>query len=386
MSTYIIHYDEIALKGKNRRFFENILLNNIKEMLRKKDVEKISLSHKRKRLLLEVEEGKSEVVKGVLKRVFGIAFFSRCYVVRGSKDAVFEFVLNHIRASARSTFTSHEKGFRVCVKRVDKSLNFTSVDVEQQLGKLLVKNFGWKVNLKEKEHCIFIELLSGDESLVYFNKVRGPGGLPVGVAGKALCLFSGGIDSPVAAWRMMSRGMHVDFLHIRPMKKLDQDGKIFKLVKVLAEWQPSSTHLFTAQCTEFSKQKSLINPRYASILFRIFVHKLAASIGGYDVLINGDALSQVASQTIHNIFLVDKFVELPIARPLISFSKAEIIDQAKQIGTYELSLLPYKDCCAMLVSRPTTAGKLSRVRQFVEQLGMSEVVFKTKQVLEEYKI
>ncbi len=371
----LAHYGEIGIKGKNFQQFERSLIRNIKESIKALEGAEVTVKARQKRILIF---GDCDKALRALRFVFGLESFARAFLVSGGKEQWLRFIVEFCPKEFWSRFN-------VKVKRVDKSLPFTSLDFAKEIGKALVKQYGGKVDLKEKEYVVFAELLSEDQAIIYFGREEGLGGLPVGSACKGVCLISGGIDSPLAAWRMMGRGLEQVFLHIRPMKEMNEQNKVYRLVKHLARWQNGRAKLYSTTCHHFSKHRDIIDKRYAAVLFRIFAHKLGERIAEKEhalMLVNGDALSQVASQTAHNIFLVDRFLNLPIARPLLSFSKREIISQAKTIGTYEISIEPYKDCCAMLVSSPTTKGKVERVKALVDQLNMDEIVDLTFEELE----
>ena len=375
----LIHYGEIGTKGKNRKMFELALINNIRDSaLNLLNIKNMKIKIDKKRVFISSNQEHIPRLMEMLPYIFGIENFSLAYLLQGKKDEWIDFILEHFPKE-------YKNAFMVKTKRVDKSLPYTSLDFSRELGKRIVDEYGAKIDLHEKKHVVYVEILGKEKALVYFLKHIGHGGLPVGCAGKGLCLLSGGIDSPVAAWRMMSRGLKQDFLHIRPFTKFDENNKVYRIVKELCKWEGGRAKLYTTTCVHFSKNKNLINKRYAAILFRIFLHKLGEKIAEKEkmkMLINGDALSQVASQTTENIFLVDRFLSIPIARPLISFSKKEIIAMAERINTYALSIEPYKDCCAMLVSMPTTKGKFEKLKEQLDAININEIVDKTFEEME----
>ncbi len=375
----LIHYGEIGTKGKNRKMFEQKLVSNIRlSALNLLNIKDMKIKIDKKRVFVFANQDDLLRLMNILQYIFGIENFSLAYILRGEKNEWMDFVLEHFPKEYKNTFM-------VKTKRVDKSLPFTSLDFSRELGKRIAEAYGLRVDLHEREHVVYVEILGKERAIVYFLKHHGSGGLPVGCAGKGLCLLSGGIDSPVAAWRMMSRGLKQAFLHIRPFAKFDENNKVYRIVKELCKWQGGKAKLYTTTCVHFSKNKNLINRRYAAILFRIFLHKLAEKIAEKErinMLINGDALSQVASQTTENIFLIDRFLSIPIARPLISYSKKEIIDLAERINTYALSIEPYKDCCAMFVSTPTTKGRLREVEEQLNAININEIVDKTMEEIE----
>jgi tRNA uracil 4-sulfurtransferase len=364
----LVHYGELALKGKNRRLFERKLIENIK-----------SVGFKRVRRL----EGRLVAEAGnlnSLKHVFGISWFTPAFKVEKNIIAIREKVFERVGDKIANNST-----FGVFVKRADKSFPLNSLKVAEIIGKDIENKFNIKVNLNNPELRIYIEI--AEEVFIHFEKIIGLGGLPVGVSGKVLCLLSGGIDSPVASYLMMKRGCQVDYIHFHtfPKNEAVSKTKIKYLVRSLDEYGLTSRiYLVPHHPFQFALLDKLVNSRHELVLFRRFMLKVAeriAGVSGYQALVTGDSLGQVASQTLENLNVVNEGISLPIVQPLISFDKQEIVDLAKKIGTYEISIKPYKDCCSIIASRPKTNSRLKSIIALEKRIGTDRVVDETLELL-----
>lgn len=321
---------------------------------------------------LPYQKGEESKIAEKLKEIFGIAWFSFAYKIPPKLENLKQAV-----KKLSKEFISKE--FAVRVKRADKNFPITSIETEKILGRIIVDSSKARVNLKNPNKTLFIEI-GKDEILIFFNKIRGLGGLPVGSSGKILCLFSGGIDSPVAAYLLAKRGAEVSLVHfsaLAPNKVMKTKiGEIYKnLQKYLGKIK-----LFIVPYFHFQYEiAQLFNEfsRYEVLLFRRFMAMAATKISKkyhYQALATGDNLSQVASQTLDNIAAVDKGQELPVFRPLIGYDKQEIIDLAQKIGTYDLSIRPYKDCCSLLQKEPVTKGRWEKINRANFLLDMDKMI------------
>jgi tRNA uracil 4-sulfurtransferase len=369
----LVHYGELALKGKNRRLFESKLIENIKKV-----------GGKRFRRL----EGRLVVIGGdinYLKNVFGIHSFAPAYKVEKDLEAIKELVLEKIGEKVKERPT-----FGVFVKRADKSFPYKSLEVANTIGEEVIKKYSLKVRLREPELPIYIEI--ANEAFVYFQKISGLGGLPVGISGKVLTLLSGGIDSPVASYLMMKRGCQVDFIHFHafPNNKAVFQTKVEELVQSLCKYGFESRVLLAPYHPfQLALLERGVSPGYEIVLFRRFMIKVAekaAGNWGYKALVTGDSLGQVASQTIDNLKVLSEAISLPIFQPLISFDKQEIIDIAKKIGTYEVSIKPYKDCCSIVAPNPKTKTRLEIINAMEKKLYIERVVNETVDLIESYQL
>ena len=360
----LVQYGEIGIKGKNRRIFENMLLKNIRGALgdKLKDAEL-----RESRIFLEVD-GREREIRNALLKVFGIEWFAFAYECRKTADEIWKVV-------QKARF----KGKKIAVdtKRVDKSFPMKSQELSAEIGSRIVEKYGCKVDLKNPE--VKVSIIIARNAYVYFEKIRGLGGLPVGSSGKVICLLSGGIDSPVAAWMLMKRGCRVDFLHLYPFEKWDKKKgkKILDLIEELEEYG-GKAELLTVPYADFYAETGNISPGYELVVFRRYMYKLAEKIAqmkGYGAIVSGDSLGQVASQTLENIGASQWGLSVPVFRPLIGMDKKDIIDLAGKIGTYEISIKPYKDCCSLVAtSNPTTRAKKDEVERFAGLINLEKLV------------
>jgi thiamine biosynthesis protein ThiI len=357
---------EITLKGKNRRYFENCLMRNIRAML--SGFQDVTVTRKgTSRFLISADAGENEL-REALQKVFGVDRISFPREAKLSMDDIQDTVLS---------FGLTSRKIRVQAKRSDKKFPMNSQQVNVVIGKALVDS-GCSVDLDDPEDTIYIDILE-DRALVSLDKARGLGGLPVGTSGRVLSLLSGGIDSPVASWLMMKRGCSLDFLHVHSFEKDVRESKVVSLAERLRQYSPKPIKLFMASYDEFYKASLTMDPKLELVLFRRFLLKLANRVARrrkHKGIVTGDSIGQVASQTLDNLMLIDSASHLPVFRPLVSFNKDEIVERAIRIGTYEKSIEPYKDCCSLVSSRrPTIDVKHWEMGDKDEMLG--EIVEKT---------
>jgi len=366
----LIHYGEIALKGLNRPFYEKKLAENIKKVLAEEEYARVKNVHGR--LVLELNE-KSDVAKieERLKRVFGIAWFAFCYRTKADKESIMKCVDKNL------AFQPGEK-VKVCTNRADKTVPFTSIDLNRELGAHLVSKFNVEVSLKAPEKEVFVEIADG-EAYIHTHKVKGLCGLPVGVSGKVLHLLSGGIDSPVAAWLLMKRGCELDYLHFHAFQRFDErwNAKILDLVKLLNRYS-FSARIFFVSFHPFEIEAIKVPLRYRLILFRRYMVRVGEKIAskyGIAALSSGENLAQVSSQTLENLSVIERAVSTPILRPLLTYDKNETVNLAKQIGTFEISIRPYKDCCSLFIAKhPVTKARLEDVERIESEINLDVAV------------
>jgi len=366
----LIHYGELGLKGLNRPIFEKKLIENMAKALDKAEYNKIRKMQGR--IILELnEKSNKDKIEESLKKVFGIAWFAFCFKTEATLGNIEKLVGKKFTLKADTTA-------KVSAKRADKTLPFTSMEVNRELGTYLVKRFKVKISLKEPQKEIFVELAEG-KAYVFDEKFKGLCGLPVVVSGKVLHLLSGGIDSPVAAWLLMKRGCEVDFLHFHAFQEFDErkNDKILGLVKILAQYCFKS-RIFFVPYYPFEAEAVEAPVKYRLVLFRRFMVRVAEAIAnkhGIKALGSGENLAQVSSQTLENIVVVSKATSLPILRPLLTYEKNETVELAKQIGTFEISTKPYKDCCSLFITKhPVTKARLEIVQSIEKKLNLSEAI------------
>ena len=376
MRCAIVHYHELALKGHNRDYFEQCLIKNIRTALSDVGVRQVENLHSRIRIRLPLEIS-LEAVRDRLIRVCGIANFlmGRAVPLRladPNLDALTTAVLEEIASQSFSTF-------RVTARRADKRLTLTSMDVEKAIGAAVCARTGKKVSLKNPDLTIYAELLS-KEAFCSAQKIEGPGGMPVGVSGKIACLLSGGIDSPVAAYRMVKRGCLASFIHFsgRPLVSRASEEKVHELAGHLTTFQYDS-RLYVIPFGEIQRELILNAPApFRIVLYRRMMVRIAQELARKEqcwALVTGDSLGQVASQTPQNLCAIEEAAELPILRPLIGMDKREIIDEARRLGTYETSIEPDQDCCKLFVPpHPSTKTRLDDVQKVERMIDVSILV------------
>jgi thiamine biosynthesis protein ThiI len=371
MNSIVVHYQELALKGKNRPWFLGRLVRNLKRGL--SDLDVAAVRALMGRIEIQLGPGTSREQAGErVRRTFGIANFSYARRTPLDLDVVTTAILDDLRDTSCSSF-------RVSVRRADKRFPMTSPQVERELGGRIKQARGWTVDLDDAELTIHVELLTS-EAFYSFGKERGAGGLPTGTAGRVTCLLSGGIDSPVAAHRMMKRGCAVNFVHFHAYPILSRASmeKARQLVQLLTAWQQRSRLYFVA-FGDIQQQVVLSVPGplrvivYRRLMLRI-AQKIAEERGAHG-LVTGDVLGQVASQTLENLQVIGSVATLPLFRPLIGMDKEEIMQEARAIGTYPISIVPDQDCCTLFTPRnPATRGKVHLVEAAEHMLPIDEFV------------
>lgn len=372
----IVHYHELALKGRNRDYFEQRLAQNIRLALKGLGAGPVELLRSRIRVTLPPGTDIA-AVRARLARCCGIANFSLARAVpldlaQPNLDALGTAVKEEL---ATQSFGS----FRVTAKRADKRLTLTSTEVEREVGAVIYEQMGKAVNLKHPDLTVFIELLT-KEAYVSVEKIAGPGGMPVGVSGTVACLISGGIDSPVASARMIKRGCRAVFVHFsgRPLVSRASEDKVRELVQVLSA-SLYETRLYVIPFGEIQREIVVNTPApFRVVLYRRMMLRITETLAkqeGCWGLVTGDSLGQVASQTPENLSVVGEVATLPILRPLIGMDKLEITDEAKRLGTYDISIEPDQDCCKLFTPpHPSTKTRLEELLAVERLLDIPRLV------------
>jgi thiamine biosynthesis protein ThiI len=380
----LIHHAEIGLKKGNFAFFEKKLVENIKKSSEKNNVKFGEVVRNEKRIIIDFDSTEKKVCD-VLGNIFGIKNFSFVYEVGRS----FEELEKEVERILKKYKKNKIGKIAFQTKRSDKTFEFNSPEINAKLGEIANK-LCFKIDYTNFEEKIFIEITS-KKIYVYTNKTNGLGGLPVGTSGRVLVLLSGGIDSPVASWLMMKRGCNVDFLHFHVFKNNKQafNSKIKNLVKKLNGFQRESKLYLIPYSTYEALTQGEVLQKYDLVLFKHFILKFAenfAKENHYDAIVLGDNLGQVASQTIENINATSFGVSSTIFRPLLTYDKQEIVDLAKKIGTYEMSIEEYKDCCSILSRKPSTKTKLKTFEGILRDVDINEVIDKSMKELERFDV
>jgi thiamine biosynthesis protein ThiI len=371
MNSIVVHYQEIALKGKNRPWFLARLVRNLRDGLSGLGVKSVRALMGR----IEIVLGPSSPIEDVsarLRQTFGVANFSLAGRAPLDVDAIAAAILEDLGDRTCNSF-------RVSVRRADKRFPMTSPQAEREIGGRIKEARGWTVNLSNPEFTIHVELLTSD-AFYFFGKERGPGGLPNGTAGRVACLLSGGIDSPVAAHRMMKRGCKVTFVHFHsyPILSRASQEKARELVQLLTKWQLRS-RLYLVAFGDIQQQVVLAVPGpMRVVIYRRLMLRIAERIArarGAQALVTGDVVGQVASQTLENLAVVGGVATLPIFRPLIGMDKDEIVAEAARLGTYPISIIPDQDCCTLFTPRnPLTRAKLTEIEAAEQALPIEAMV------------
>ncbi|MCS7126345.1 MAG: tRNA 4-thiouridine(8) synthase ThiI [Aigarchaeota archaeon] len=374
-NSIVIHYGEITLKRGKRPIYEKMLKKNLEKALGRK------LRRLRGRLILNLKNGEYRELCNKIGKTFGVVWYSPAIHVKKDLKIVEEKIVEALREE-------DVKSFKVIVKRSDKTYPLTSIEIAEEIGREVSSKLNVKVDLKNPEKIVYVEVTE-NSFYILFNKIRGFGGLPVGSSGKVLSLFSGGIDSPVATWMMMKRGCSVDLLHIHPFLRHEEvlETKIEKIARLLSSYSLGLT-LYLASFRPFFLRSFEIPSKMILVTFRAYILKIADKLAkkkGYLGIVTGDNLGQAASQTLENLYAVDNFSQTPVYRPLIGMDKQEIIDLAKKIGTYDLSIEDYRDCCSIIARHPETRARAEDLKELWDKLNLDEVVDQTLTDIAEYK-
>ncbi len=367
----LIRYHEIALKKGNRQYFTELLKRNLLAAVKDlgpKEVRSLSA-----RLLLTFKKDiDAEIAIQRIRTVFGVANFS--LVERTARD------INALRTRILESLNGTQfESFRIETQRGDKTFPLTSPEINRQLGAAVKEKSGARVDLTNAEFTVTVEILPRD-AFFGFNKIAGAGGLPVGASGRLIALISGGIDSPVAAYRMMQRGCRVIFVHFHsaPYQDNTSQEKVRQLITTLTRHQFLS-RLYLVPFGEIQRQivASVARPLRV-ILYRRMMLRIAEAIARKEkakALVTGESLGQVASQTLDNMVVVQQATRLPILRPLVGMDKQEIIDQARRIGTFDISAIPDQDCCQLFVPKhPATKARFTDVEHDEARFDVNELV------------
>ncbi len=373
---FIVRCGEVALKGMNKPYFERMLVERIKKLLKKFD----GVSVKRQEGLIfvraDVINDKREVIKEISK-VFGVASISPAVECESTMEAIGAAAVEYMLEAIEER---HIKTFKVEAKRADKNFPVKSPDISRQIGAAVLK--GCKV-LKVDVHnpdCLLFVDVRHDKSYIYQDKIAGFGGLPLGTNGKGLSLLSGGIDSPVATWMMAKRGMMIEAVHFHSFPYTSQRAqeKVEELAGMIAVYC-GKFRLHVVNLLPIQEQIVQNCPEEeTTILVRRFMMRIAQKIAennGCCMLITGENLGQVASQTAESLVVTDAAVSMPVMRPLIAMDKVDIMDKAQEIGTYETSIQPYEDCCTVFLPKhPVTKPKLDRIKSSESRLDCDALI------------
>ena len=372
----LVRYQEIFLKGLNRSFFENMLLKNIKRAISKYGKMKISCNQSRIFIVPQDDDYDYLSVINQLTRVFGIASVSPVYEVETNLEVIFNSSIEIMKDVSKKA-----KTFKVETKRAKKDFPYKSPQISSDLGAKILNNIeGLTGDVHNPDVVFNVEIR--DKTYLFWEVIKGPGGLPVGTNGRATLLLSGGIDSPVAGYMIGKRGVKIDAVHFYsyPYTSERAKEKVIKLAQILKNYC-IDINLYIVSFTDIQLEiRDKCPHEYLTIIMRRVMMKISEKIAekaGSMALITGESIGQVASQTMESLFVTDNAVDMPVFRPLIGMDKYEVIDIAKKIDTFETSILPYEDCCTVFVAKhPKTKPTLSETLELEKALNIEEMVLK----------
>lgn len=371
----VIRYGEIMLKGKNKRFFEDKLVSQIRHALSDLGKPKVYKAHSR--IYIDVENYNVNDITDRAKRVFGVVSLSVAKRFEVDMDRIKEIALKELRD--RVSENKNIKTFKVESKRADKNFPMQSLEISREVGGYLLENTD-NISVDVHNPDVTIQVEVRDKAFVLSNKINGFGGLPLGTNGKAMLLLSGGIDSPVAGWLVGKRGVDIEAIHFHsyPFTSDRAKEKVIDLAKILSSYC-GKFKLYSVNLLPIQKEINEKCPEEEmTIISRRFMTRIAERVGeanNCDALVTGESIGQVASQTVKSLYVTNESVKMPIFRPLIAMDKVDIIDLAYKIGTYETSILPFEDCCTVFLPKhPVTQPKLERIIKSESKLDVEELI------------
>lgn len=365
---------EIALKGLNRKYFEDKLISRIKRAMGNLEYHRVY--NEQGKLYIEAPEDSFEEIINRLKKVFGLVYISPC--IRLEKD-MYWIEKASIKVMEEKLLKDPVKTFKVVTNRVDKSFPEKSPEISKKIGAAILRNVeGLSVDVHNPDTYVYIDIKQN--CYIYTERIQGYGGLPVGTSGKGLLLLSGGIDSSVAGFLMAKRGVEISGVHFHsyPFTSERAEEKVKNLAKTLSIYT-GRIKLYSVNILEIQKELNAKCPeKEMTILSRRFMMRIAEKIAienNIDVLITGESLGQVASQTVEGLTVTNNAVDKLVIRPLIGFDKVKIINIAKEIETYETSILPYDDCCTLFLPKhPVTKPKIEDIENSEKNIDIDRLV------------
>lgn len=369
MKTILLRFGELFLKGENRHLFENALLNNIRKKL---SGEQFKLYRTQGRIMISDFENEDEIVER-LTTVFGLHSLSLAEEVEASQESICDYF---------KTINLNAKTFKVEVNRADKRFPVKSMDFAARLGGILLDNNPeLEVDLYSPQQKIMVDIRANGKAYVYDKTIACQGGLPLGTSGKALLLLSGGIDSPVAGYLMAKRGLKLEALHFHsyPYTSPEAKQKVVDLAKKLAIYNDE----VKLHCISFTKVQEAIHqhcaPEFMITIMRRIMMRIAEQIckrEGLGAVVTGESLGQVASQTMQSMTVTENVIKTtPVFRPCIAMDKEEIVAVAKKIDTFEISILPYEDCCTVFLPKnPVIKPKISQAEKEEKNLDLDALI------------
>ena len=368
--TVLIRYGELSTKGKNRKDFIKKLDQNIRWMLR--DIGGLEYQRTYDRIYIRLNGADPSVIRERLQKVFGISSFSFTEKVKSDIDEIKKTALRIAQEAAGKTF-------KVITRRHDKSFPMSSDEINRAVAGEILRNTDHKVDVHHPDFEIRIEVREYDTYMTS-EKIPGAGGYPAGINGKVLLLLSGGIDSPVAAYELMKRGLKVEAIHFAspPYTSENARQKVVDLASMVSVYQGSMrVHFINFTELQLAIYRTAGDP-YAVTLMRRMMFRLAEETAKKNrclAIATGESIGQVASQTLESMVCINDVVHMPVLRPLVCMDKLEIIDIARRIGTYETSILPFQDCCTIFDPKnPVTKPSVEKAEGFEKQFDWQSLI------------
>ena len=365
----MIKYGELTTKKANRNLFINTLNNNILKMLEGLN---IKITKDRVRMYIECDESILEEVVNRLQKVFGLHGIVICHKVNTNIEDIGLKALELVNQDEYKTF-------KVETKRADKSFPIPSMEFNHKMGGHILKNTNLKVDVHNPDVLLHIEIRK-EGTFLYTNEIKGNGGYPVGIQGKGMLMLSGGIDSPVAGYLALKRGVDIDCLYFEspPHTSIEAKNKVIKLARILNGYS-FHIRLFVIPFTEIQEAIYKNSPdSYIITIMRRMMYRIASKLAKKNkskIIINGESIGQVAIQTLTSMSVINEVTNMPVIRPVACMDKLEIIDIANKIGTYETSILPYEDCCTIFLPKhPVIHPNLEKVLSLEKKLNIEELI------------
>lgn len=366
----MIKYGELSTKGDNIKAFTQKLNNNILKKLKDFD---IKITKNRVRMFIDIKNNDENIIIDKLMEVFGIHSIVVCYKVNKTLESINEESLNLLK---NETF----KTFKVETNRADKTFAYNSLEISKLVGAHILKNISnIKVDVHNPEVLLHVEVRS-EYAYIYQKEILGLGGYPTGIQGKGLLMLSGGIDSPVAGYLASKRGIDIDAIYFEslPHTSINAREKVITLAKELSKYG-NNIKLYVIPFTKLQEEiHKNIDPTYMITILRRMMYRIGEIIAKNNkikVIINGESIGQVASQTLTSMYVINNVTNMPIIRPVACLDKLEIIDIAKKINTYETSIIPYEDCCTVFVpTHPVINPNLEKCIYFESLINYNEMI------------
>lgn len=368
----LIKYGELTTKKANRNMFIKILNENIKKALQEYTVQIIK---DRVRMYIKAKEEEIEDIVQKLKNIFGLHSIAICYKVHNNIEEIEKAALQAIKEETGNTF-------KVNTKRADKDFPIASMDMNNKIASIILKNTNIKVDVHKPDSMLHIEIRK-EGTYVYTKEEKAVGGYPVGIQGKGMLMLSGGIDSPVAGYLALKRGVKIECMYFEspPHTSLDAKNKVLTLAKIISKYS-GNMKVHVVPFTELQETIYKKIPHdYMITIMRRMMYRIAETYAKKrkcEIIINGESIGQVASQTLASMSVINEVVKMPVIRPVACFDKLEIIALAEKIGTYQTSILPFEDCCTIFVPKhPVIHPSKEKAETYEKKLNIEALLEKT---------